>query len=118
MVHSGTERPSRRTTHTSLRTHGKQKGETRTPRVISPRSDHPAGLDWDRFRELSYPDSRRHDLVAIVAYGDYRRTPRPQAGGQTAPLKPAFAADAEAFRGWEDEGGALRDPDLSRGRRR
>jgi len=31
-----------------------------------------AGLDWDRFRDLYFPGSRRHDLKAIVAYGGYR----------------------------------------------
>ena len=30
------------------------------------------GLDWDGFRDLYFPGSRRHDLKAIVAYGAYR----------------------------------------------
>ena len=34
---------------------------------------HRDGLDWDGFRDLYYPDSRRHNLEAIVAYGAYRR---------------------------------------------
>ena len=34
---------------------------------------HGDGLDWNGFRDLYYPDSRRHDLGAIVAYGAYRR---------------------------------------------
>jgi hypothetical protein len=32
------------------------------------------GLDWDRFRDLYYPDSRRHDFEAIVSYGAHRRS--------------------------------------------
>ena len=29
-------------------------------------------LDWDGFRDLYYPDSRRHNLEAVVAYGSYK----------------------------------------------
>jgi hypothetical protein len=36
------------------------------------RATHRNGLDWNGFRDLYYPDSRRHDLAAIVAYGAYR----------------------------------------------
>lgn len=35
-----------------------------------------AGLDWDGFRDLYFPGSRRHDLKAIVAYGGYRSSQR------------------------------------------
>ena len=35
-----------------------------------------AGLDWDGFRVLYFPGSRRHDLKAIVAYGGYRSSQR------------------------------------------
>jgi hypothetical protein len=31
-------------------------------------------LDWNGFRDLHYPDSRRHDLRAIVGYGAYRKS--------------------------------------------
>ena len=34
-------------------------------------------LDWNSFRDLYYPDSRRHNFEAIVAYGAYRRHSRP-----------------------------------------
>ena len=34
---------------------------------------HRDGLDWDEFRDLYYPNSRRHTLEAIVTYGDYKR---------------------------------------------
>lgn len=32
-------------------------------------------LDWDGFRDLHFPGSRRHNLKAIVAYGAYKRSP-------------------------------------------
>jgi hypothetical protein len=32
-------------------------------------------LDWEDFRGLYYPNSRRHDLTAIVAYGAYKSSP-------------------------------------------
>ena len=32
------------------------------------------GLDWGEFRDLYYPDTRRHNLQAIVAYGSYKRS--------------------------------------------
>ena len=38
------------------------------------RATHRDGLDWNGFRDLYYPDSRRHNLEAIVAYGSYRRS--------------------------------------------
>ena len=37
------------------------------------------GLDWEGFRDLYYPDSRRHDFEAIVAYGAYRKSTSPAA---------------------------------------
>ena len=40
--------------------------------AVSP-GTHRDGLDWNGFRDLYYPGSRRHDLEAIVAYGAYRR---------------------------------------------
>ena len=48
-------------------------------------------LDWDGFRDLYYPDSRRHDLKAIVAYSAY---------------KTSLLADPQrALGAWEGEGG-------------
>ena len=40
---------------------------------VSP-GTHRDGLDWNGFRDLYYPESRRHNLEAIVAYGSYRRS--------------------------------------------
>jgi hypothetical protein len=37
---------------------------------------HRDGLDWDGFRDLYYPNSRRHNFGAIVAYGAYKRSPK------------------------------------------
>jgi hypothetical protein len=56
-------------------------------------------LDWDGFRELYYPDSRRHDLRALVAYGSYKRSPH-------AAPPPAREAEEPSLDEWEDEGGA------------
>lgn len=66
----------------------------------------PEGLDWDSFRDLYHPDSRRHNLTAIVAYGDYKRS------GEVPSSAPANAASATASSDtavaeWEGEGGAV-----------
>jgi hypothetical protein len=42
---------------------------------IAPGRRHRDGLDWDDYRDLYYPSTRRHDFEAIVAYGDYKRSP-------------------------------------------
>jgi hypothetical protein len=73
-VDSITEGPARPSTQTSLRADRRRRREAGTlqrPSAEPARSD---ALDWDHFRELHYPGSRRHDLQAIVAYGEYRRT--------------------------------------------
>lgn len=44
------------------------------PAETASRGTHPDGLDWNGFRDLYYPQSRRHNLEAIVAYGSYRRS--------------------------------------------
>ena len=65
------------------------------------------GLDWDGFRDLYYPDSRRHDLEAIVAYGAYRTSPGSQpASGAVHPKGRAISTEALSVDEWEDEGGA------------
>jgi hypothetical protein len=64
---------------------------------------HGGQLDWDDFRELYYPDSRRHDLTAIVAYGSYRRSSH----AAPQPAREAKAAEEPSLDEWEDEGGAL-----------
>ena len=35
------------------------------------------GLDWEGFRDLYYPDTRRHDFEAVVAYSAYRKSTTP-----------------------------------------
>ncbi len=66
-------------------------------------------LDWDGFRDLYYPDSRRHNLKAIVAYGAYKRSPLagPQPASEAArPSGNAISTEAPYLDEWEDEGGA------------
>jgi hypothetical protein len=66
----------------------------------------PNQLDWQRFRASHFPDSRRHDLEAIAAYGVYRRSP---AGGPSSEDVDATngLTRSTALQGWEDEGGAF-----------
>jgi hypothetical protein len=64
---------------------------------------HGGQLDWDDFRELYYPDSWRHDLTAIVAYGSYKRSSH----AARQPAREAMAAEEPSLDEWEDEGGAL-----------
>jgi hypothetical protein len=59
-------------------------------------------LDWQEFSAAFYPASRRHNLEAIVAYSEYRRTgAEPAASRDSRPLSANGAVGA-----WEDEGGA------------
>jgi len=89
----------------------------RTPLDIASSGAYGDALDWDSFRDLYYPDTRRHNLAAIVAYGDHRSTARPPSGSEAVPVKYALSARGESLGQWEDEGGALRDPSTgSRGR--
>jgi hypothetical protein len=73
----------------------------RDPREIVSHGAHGDGLDWDSFRDLYYPDTGRHDLDAIVAYGAYKR-PTP-AGPQ--PASDPVSTGALSLEEWEDEGG-------------
>ena len=59
------------------------------------------GLDWDSFRDLYHPDTRRHALKAIVAYSAYKRSTR--AGQQ--PASDPISTGALSLEEWEDEGG-------------
>jgi hypothetical protein len=114
MVHSSSERPTRPTTQTSVRADRKWRRRAWNLQRISAKTAHPDGLDWDQFRNLYRPDSRRHDFEAIVAYGDYRHASRPLGGSETASRK-AAAADAGSLGECDGEGRASRDP--SRGGR-
>ena len=114
MVHSSVERPARPTTQTSLWLHGKRRKKAWDLPQLPAKTAHPDRLDWDRFRDLYHPDSRRHNLEAILAYGDYKRTPRPHAGSEAVPLNDVVSDNADSLGEWEDDGGPSRDP--SRGR--
>jgi hypothetical protein len=114
MAHSSIEGPTRPTTQTSLRTHQQGRRDAWNLRLPA-RTAHPDGLDWDHFRDLYYPDTRRHNLEAIVAYGDYTSTARRQSRGEAAPLKEAVSTVAESLGEWENEGGV--SPDRSRASR-
>ena len=71
-----------------------------SPEIVSHGAQGDA-LDWDSFRDLYYPDTRRHDLDAIVAYGAYRRSTL--AGPQ--PASYPISTGALSLEEWEDEGG-------------
>ena len=58
----------------------------------APRRRHRDGLDWDSFRDLYHPSTRRHDFEAIVA--------SPQADQPDAD-----PSDAPSLAEWEAEGG-------------
>jgi hypothetical protein len=71
----------------------------------------PAGLDWQAFSAAYFPGSRRHNLMAIVAYGAYKRSlgAGEQQPSEAARLKAdAISTAAQAVDEWEDEGGASR----------
>jgi hypothetical protein len=57
----------------------------------------PPGLDWQAFSDRCFPNGKRHDLSAVVAYFAYQ--------GFGAEL-PQNRATREAEQVWEDEGGS------------
>jgi hypothetical protein len=70
------------------------------------RSSHRDGLAWGSFRDLYYPASRRHNFEAIVAYGDYKRSPQASSPATEVHLKgDANSTDAPSREEWEAEGG-------------
>jgi hypothetical protein len=93
MVQSLIERPAEGGAHEALPADHRERGS----------EVHGGQLDWDDFRELYYPDSRRHDLTAIVAYGSYKRSTH----AAPQPAREAKAAEEPPLDEWEDEGGAL-----------
>jgi hypothetical protein len=78
MVRSLTEPLTDAASQAALRAdHEERDREARNlPRASVPafRRAHRDGLDWDHFRDVYYPDSRRHNFEAIVAYGAYKRS--------------------------------------------
>ena len=65
----------------------------RAPVETAARGVRQGGLDWEGFRDLYYPGSRRHNFEAIVAYGAYKKS-------ITA------AGDSASLDEWETDGGA------------
>jgi hypothetical protein len=60
------------------------------------------------FRDLYYPDSRRHNLEAIVAYGPYKRSPHAGSPANEAAYLNGdpISTEVVSLDGWEDGGGA------------
>ena len=79
----------------------------RDPVEIVSHAESRDGLDWDSFRDLYYPSTRRHDFEAIVAYGDYKRSSRAGSPAtEVIPLKGAAkSTDAPSLAEWEAAGG-------------
>lgn len=71
----------------------------------------PEVLEWQAFSGAHFPGRRRHDLEALTAYGEYRRS---QVVGERScddaarPPAKNGAASSTALQDWEDEGGAGR----------
>jgi hypothetical protein len=66
-----------------------------------------AGLDWRDFSATYFPDRRRHDFEALIAYGAYKRSrgvdrPSTDRSDSSAGNGTGNGASLEA---WEDEGG-------------
>ena len=76
------------------------------PVTVSP-GVHRDGLDWDGFRDLYYPDSRRHNFEAIVAYSAYKKsTHAGWRANEATPMKgDASLPEALSLDKWADEGG-------------
>ena len=57
---------------------------------------------------MYYPDSRRHNLEAIVAYGAYKRSPHAGSPANKAAYLNGdpISTDAVSLDEWEDEGRA------------
>ena len=66
------------------------------------------GLDWEGFVAEYFPGSRRHDLVALAAYGRYKRSRAVAEESPTAGSRPEehVSSKASAVDAWADEGGA------------
>jgi hypothetical protein len=77
------------------------------PVEIVPYENYRDGLGWESFRGLHYPDSRRHNFEAIVAYGALKSSPDAGSPAREAThLKgDASSTEALALDEWEDEGG-------------
>ena len=112
MVQSLTERPTEAVAHAALDADHQERNREawnlpRAAQTVSYRT-HRDELDWNEFRDSYYPNSRRHNFEAIVAYGAYKRSLR--AGSQPsegAHLKYGpLSTEAVSLDEWEGEGGA------------
>ena len=68
------------------------------------------GLDWAEFTAARFPASGRHDLKAIVAYGEYKKSGtvdgRPAGRGARLEQADPLSTPTKPVDTWEDEGGA------------
>jgi hypothetical protein len=99
------ERPIGPTTQTSLGNHRRQRTEAWNLEQISSETAGSDGLDWDHFRDLYYPESRRHYFPAIVAFGEYKRTAR-HARSEVAALNDPISAGGQPPDEPDEERGA------------
>ena len=104
MVKTLTERPTEAASQAAVKADHQERNRKawNLPRAsvrTAPRRRHRDGLDWDSFRDLYYPSTHRHDFEAIVAYGNYKRSPE-------ANLPDANSSDAPSLAAWEAEGGS------------
>ncbi len=81
--------------------------------IVTSSARAPAALDWEAFSAVYFPERRRHDLEALVAYGAYRRShsgtaPSSEERSRIGPGQDAIGA--RALRNWENEGGATLSP--------
>src|SRR6188508_2002634 len=99
MVKTLIERPTEAASQAAVNAdhHERDRKAWNLPRAsvrTAPRRRHRDGLDWDSFRDLYYPSTRRHDFDAIVAYSNYIRSPQ-------ADLRDADPTNAPSLAEWE-----------------
>jgi hypothetical protein len=76
--------------------------------LVATTADSEVELDWERFAATYFPVAGRHNLEAIRAYSDYKRSFRPGKQSASGP-----DAEAPSIEEWENEGGA---PSMARSR--
>jgi hypothetical protein len=77
----------------------------RAPVTTGSKTRHRDGLNWDEFRDLYYPNSRRHTFGAIAAYGDYKRSSSVPEAEVPSQMSDAKSTGAPSLEEWEAEGG-------------
>jgi hypothetical protein len=65
-------------------------------------------LDWEGFSAEYFPESRRHNLKALAAYGAYKRSRVVDKQTATEAVRPQAdrVSEAASVEAWENEGGA------------